>query len=99
MLLLVGKIINQVLGPENEILSATIVGDYRQNMTFTGVSKTLENGYIINQYSYLSPSISSKSENILINIVFDTRGNILNTNVLNPTVTNTACNSRQNVGK
>jgi hypothetical protein len=40
--LLVGKIVDQVVGPTNEILSSTIVSDYQQNMTFTGVSRTLK---------------------------------------------------------
>jgi hypothetical protein len=72
------------MGPKNKILSSTIVGDYLQNMTFTGISKTLENGYVIKQYNYPSPSDSSQSENILINVLFDVFGNILNTNVVNP---------------
>jgi hypothetical protein len=84
-------------------------------MTFTGISRTLENRYVIKQYSYQSPSISSKSANILINIVLDALGNVLNTNVINPpslspsstptttisnlTVTSTDRVSKQHAGK
>lgn len=69
-----------MIGPSNE----TIVGDYQKNMTFTGVTKTLENGYVIKQYNYPSPSGSITSENILVNIVFDIFDNVLNTYVVNP---------------
>ncbi len=84
LLLLVDKIVNQLIGSANKILSSTIVGDYQHNMTFTGISKNLANGYVIKQYSYSSPSDSSKSENIFIDVLFDTFGNTLNTNVVNP---------------
>ncbi len=78
------KIVNQVMGSVNEILSWTIVGNYQQNMTFSDVSRTSENGHVIKQYSDSSPSGSSQSENILVHIVFDAFGKILNTNVVNP---------------
>ncbi len=45
------------------------------------------NGYVIKQYSYSSPSDSSKLQNILIDVLFDVFGNTLNTNVVNPPLT------------
>lgn len=81
-LLLVGKIMNQVRGSKNEILSSIIVGDYQQHLTFTGMSKKLENNYIIKQYTYPSPSDPLKLKNILINIVFDISSNIMSINVI-----------------
>jgi hypothetical protein len=75
--------VNQVMGPVNEILSWTIIDDYQQNMTFTDVSRTLENGHVIKQYSYPSPSGSSELDNILVHIVFDAFGKIMNTTVVN----------------
>lgn len=99
LLILGGKIVNQVMGSSGDILSSTVVGNYQQNMTFTGVFKRLDNGYVIKQYSYPSPSDSSTSANILINIVFDALGNVLKTNVINPSSTTINSTSGQNVGK
>ncbi|CAF1323543.1 unnamed protein product [Rotaria sordida] len=85
-----GKIINLVLGTEGEILSSVDVGDYLQNMTFTGVTQTLENGNIIKQYTYPPPIGSSQIDNRLVNIVFNSLGQVLGTTVVNPVSTPTA---------
>ncbi|CAF4852150.1 unnamed protein product, partial [Rotaria sp. Silwood1] len=89
----VGNIVNQVLGPDGQILSSSIVGDYLKNMTFTGVTQTLANGYTIKQYSYTPPTGSSSLTNVLVNLVFNTLGTVVNAIVVTPvspsTITNT----------
>ncbi|CAF3055884.1 unnamed protein product, partial [Rotaria sp. Silwood2] len=84
-----GKIINQVICTEGQILSSSVVDDYLQNMTFTGVTQTLDNGNIIEQYNYSPPAGSSLTDNILVNIVFNALGNVFNAIVVNPLSTPT----------
>ncbi|CAF1412281.1 unnamed protein product [Adineta ricciae] len=67
-----GKIINQIFGSMGELLLSTTVGDYRQNMTYIGISNKSPNGYTTNQYHYRPPSSSLTCQNVLINITFDT---------------------------
>ncbi|UJR38005.1 hypothetical protein I4U23_030687 [Adineta vaga] len=77
-----GKIANQVLGSMGKILSSTIVGDYRQNMTLIGIPRILENEYTISQYQYRSPFKSFTLNNVLLIIIFDAFGNIFNIHVI-----------------
>jgi hypothetical protein len=58
-------------------------------MTFTGVTETLQNGEIIKQFSYPPPAGSSQTDNLLVNIVFDSQGNPLSATVVNPPSTST----------
>ncbi len=81
---LAGQIINQVLGTAGEVLSSVVVGDYSQNMTFTGISRILDNGNVIKQYSYPPPVGSSQTDNTLVNVLFDSLGKVLSTTVVNP---------------
>ncbi|UJR08259.1 hypothetical protein I4U23_012532 [Adineta vaga] len=87
-----GKIVNQVLGTAGDVLSSVVVGDYQQNMTFTGVTQTLDNGNIIKQYSYPPPTGSSQTGNILINVLTDTLGKVLSATVVNPASTPSTTN-------
>lgn len=82
-----------MLGTAGEVLSSVVVGDYQQNMTFTGISRTLENGNVIKQFSYPPPAGSSQTDNVLVNIVFDTLGKVLSATVVNPGTTPTTTTS------
>jgi hypothetical protein len=84
---LAGRIVNQVLGTTGQVLSSVVVGNYQQNMTFTGISQTLDNGDIIKQFSYSPPAGSSQTGNTYVNIVFDTQGNPVSATVINPAST------------
>lgn len=86
----VGQIVNQILGPAGELLSSEIVGNYSQNMTYTGVSQALDNGNIVKQYSYPPPIGSTQTSNTLVNIVFDVLGKVLGATVVSPTSTSTS---------
>lgn len=55
-----------------------VVGNYLQNMTYTGVSKSLQGGLTQKQYSY-SPL------NALVNIIFNTAGQIVQATVAKAT--------------
>ncbi|CAF0915296.1 unnamed protein product [Adineta ricciae] len=79
-----GKIVNQVLGTAGEVLSSVVVGDYQQNMTFTGVTQTLDNGNVIKQYSYPPPAGSSQTDKVLVNVLTDASGKVLSATVVNP---------------
>ncbi|KAL3419221.1 hypothetical protein PVAG01_09443 [Phlyctema vagabunda] len=68
-----GNIVQQVAGTGGSVVS-TIVGDYLTNMTLTGDSKTLSNGYVQKTYSY-SPL------NALVNIVFNSLGQLVQATV------------------
>ncbi|TLS30691.1 hypothetical protein PpBr36_02560 [Pyricularia pennisetigena] len=46
-----GHIVQEVVGAGGEVVSS-IVGNYQQNMTFTGQQKTLDNGLIQKTYEY-----------------------------------------------
>ncbi|MCJ1371716.1 hypothetical protein MMC20_002935 [Loxospora ochrophaea] len=67
-----GNIVQQVAGAAGSDLAGTsqIVGNYLQNMTFTGVEQTLSGGNIQKTYSY-SPL------NALVNIVFNSAGQVV----------------------
>ncbi|KAK8197774.1 uncharacterized protein BKA78DRAFT_350191 [Phyllosticta capitalensis] len=64
-----GNIVQEVAGAAGSTTS-TIVGNYLQNMTYTGEQKTLQGGAILKTYSY-SPL------NALVDIVFNTAGQIV----------------------
>lgn len=83
-MILVGEIVNQVLGPAGELLSSTVVGNFSTNMTYTGNSQTLANGNIVKQYSYPPPIGSTQTTNTLVNIVFDVLGKVLGATVVSP---------------
>lgn len=69
-----GNIVQQVVGTAGNLVSS-IVGDYQTNMTFTGKQQTLTGGNIQKEYSY-GPL------NALVNIVFNTLGQIVSTKVV-----------------
>lgn len=64
-----GNIVQEVVGDAGSILSS-IVGNYQQNMTFTGVQKDLGNGLTQKTYQY-SPLGS------VVNIIFNTLGQVV----------------------
>jgi hypothetical protein len=64
-----GNIVQEVVGDAGSVLSS-IVGNYQQNMTYTGVQKDLGNGLTQKTYQY-SPLGS------LVNIVFNTLGQVV----------------------
>ncbi|MCJ1287872.1 hypothetical protein MMC26_007224 [Xylographa opegraphella] len=68
-----GNIVQQVVGANGSPVSS-IVGNYLTNMTFTGATQTLQNGLTQKTYSY-SPL------NALVNIVFNTAGQVVQATV------------------
>ncbi|KAI1287912.1 hypothetical protein F5Y03DRAFT_380212 [Xylaria venustula] len=64
-----GNIVQEVVGTAGESLSS-IVGNYEQNMTYTGAQEILDGGLIQKTYSY-SPL------NALVNIVFNSLGQVV----------------------
>ncbi|KAJ8130915.1 hypothetical protein O1611_g2712 [Lasiodiplodia mahajangana] len=64
-----GNIVQEVAGASGNLLSS-IVGNYEQNMTYTGEQKILDGGLIQKTYSY-SPL------NALVNIVFNSVGQVV----------------------
>ena len=64
-----GNIVQEVVGAAGEVVS-TIVGDYKKNMTDTGVVKDLGNGLLQRTFKY-EPLGS------LVNIVFNTLGQVV----------------------
>ncbi|KAI0546272.1 hypothetical protein F4679DRAFT_557868 [Xylaria curta] len=64
-----GNIVQEVEGTAGNLLSS-IVGNYEQNMTYTGAQKILDGGLIQKTYSY-SPL------NALVNIVFNSLGQVV----------------------
>ncbi|MCJ1439437.1 hypothetical protein MMC27_008831 [Xylographa pallens] len=68
-----GNIVQQVIGANGSPVSS-IVGNYLTNMTFTGATQTLQNGLTQKTYSY-SPL------NALVNIVFNTAGQVVQATV------------------
>lgn len=64
-----GNIVSQAVGTAGNTVNS-IVGDYLQNMTLTGDVKQLGNGLVQKTYSY-SPL------NALVNIVFNTAGQVV----------------------
>ncbi|CZR63618.1 uncharacterized protein PAC_13515 [Phialocephala subalpina] len=78
-----GNIVQSVTNTAGEVVD-TIVGNYLNNMTFTGVTQNLGNGLTQKQYSY-GPL------NALVNIVFNTLGQIVGQpSVVKQTATSTA---------
>lgn len=71
-----GNIVQQILGPGGGSPQTSIVGNYLQNMTYTGVSQNLQNGLVKKTYKY-SPL------NALVDIVFNAAGNIVQATVVN----------------
>ncbi|KAF2188591.1 hypothetical protein K469DRAFT_565978 [Zopfia rhizophila CBS 207.26] len=68
-----GNIVQQVVGGATGVID-TIVGNYLQNMTFTGDQKQLGNGLIQKTYSYEPLSA-------LVDIVFNTAGQVVQATV------------------
>ncbi|GAW11891.1 hypothetical protein ANO14919_012440 [Xylariales sp. No.14919] len=64
-----GNIVQEVEGTAGSLLSS-IVGNYEQNMTYTGAQEILDGGLIQKTYSY-SPL------NALVNIVFNSLGQVV----------------------
>ncbi|CEI62477.1 hypothetical protein FVEN_g5020 [Fusarium venenatum] len=64
-----GNIVQQVTKAGGDAVSS-IIGDYKQNMTFTGEEKTLSNGLVQKTYEYSELSA-------LVNIVFNKAGQIV----------------------
>ncbi|KAJ3542532.1 hypothetical protein NM208_g3207 [Fusarium decemcellulare] len=64
-----GNIVQEVIQGGGQAVSS-IIGNYQQNMTFTGQEKTLENGLIQKTYEYSELSA-------LVNIVFNKAGQIV----------------------
>ena len=69
-----GNIVQQVVKTAGQAPVSSIVGNYLQNMTFTGVEQTLSNGLVQKQYSY-SPL------NSLVDIVFNKAGQVVQATV------------------
>ncbi|TEA19617.1 hypothetical protein C8034_v009324 [Colletotrichum sidae] len=69
-----GNIVQEVAGGGANQLS-TIIGNYQQNMTFTGSQKDLGNGLVEKTYEYTP--LSS-----LVNIVFNTLGQVVRATVV-----------------
>ena len=69
-----GNIVQQVIGANGSPVSS-IVGNYLTNMTATGVTQQLQNGLTQKTYSY-SPL------NALVNIVFNTAGQVVQATVV-----------------
>jgi hypothetical protein len=65
-----GNIVQEVLGGNGQQQASQIVGNYQNNMTYTGKSQQLQNGFIQKTYSY-GPL------NALVNIVFNSDGQIV----------------------
>ena len=69
-----GNIVQQVAQTAGQAPVSSIVGNYLQNMTATGVEQTLSNGLVQKQYSY-SPL------NSLVDIVFNKAGQVVQATV------------------
>ena len=76
-----GNIVQEVAGT-NGTSTSTIVGNYLTNMTYTGESETLSGGLVQKTYSY-SPL------NALVNIVFNTAGQVVQATVAQQTGSST----------
>lgn len=64
-----GNIVQEVTKTGSDVVSS-IIGNYKQNMTFTGDEKTLQNGLTQRTYEY-------KELSALVNIVFNKAGQIV----------------------
>lgn len=69
-----GNIVQEVVGAAGSTVS-TIVGNYLQNMTFTGLEQTLSNGLVQKTYEY-TPL------NALVDILFNTAGQVVSASVI-----------------
>lgn len=69
-----GNIVQEVVSGGGNAVS-TIIGNYQQNMTFTGQEKTLPNGLLQKTYEYSELSA-------LVNIVFNKAGQIVQAQVV-----------------
>jgi hypothetical protein len=76
-----GNIVQEVVGTAGNV--STIVGNYIQNMTFTGATEQLANGLAQKTYSYFPLSA-------LVNIVFNTLGQVVQATVVKATGTTTS---------
>lgn len=76
-----GNIVQEVAGT-NGTSTSSIVGNYLTNMTYTGESETLAGGLVQKTYSY-SPL------NALVNIVFNTAGQVVQATVAQQTGSST----------
>jgi len=76
-----GNIVQEVVGAAGNV--STIVGNYVQNMTFTGATEQLANGLVQKTYSY-SPL------NALVNIIFNTLGQVVQATVVKATGSSTS---------
>ena len=77
-----GNIVQEVAGTDGTTTSS-IVGNYLTNMTYTGQSETLSGGLVQKTYSY-SPL------NTLVNIVFNSAGQIVQATVAQSTGSSTS---------
>ncbi|KAF6812074.1 hypothetical protein CSOJ01_05355 [Colletotrichum sojae] len=80
-----GNIVQEVVGAGSGALS-TIIGNYQQNMTFTGSQKDLGNGLVEKVYEYTP--LSS-----LVNIVFNKLGQVVRATVVKGGGTGTSTTS------
>lgn len=80
-----GNIVQEVVGGATGTVS-TIVGNYLQNMTFTGQSQQLGNGLVQKTYSY-SPL------NALVNIILNSAGQVVQATVAKQTGATTTTGS------
>jgi len=76
-----GDIVQEVAGATGN--ASTIVGNYLTNMTFTGTQETLSGGFVQKTYSY-SPL------NALVNIIFNTLGQVVQATVVKNSGTTTS---------
>jgi len=76
-----GNIVQEVVGATGNV--STIVGNYLTNMTFTGTQETLSGGFVQKTYSY-SPL------NALVNIIFNTLGQVVQATVVKNSGTTTS---------
>jgi len=76
-----GNIVQEVAGATGN--ASTIVGNYLTNMTFTGTQETLSGGFVQKTYSY-SPL------NALVNIIFNTLGQVVQATVVKNSGTTTS---------
>ncbi|KAI2615533.1 hypothetical protein GGR54DRAFT_293793 [Hypoxylon sp. NC1633] len=81
-----GNIVQEVEGTAGNLLSS-IVGNYQQNMTFTGAQEILDGGLIQKTYSY-SPLSA------LVNIIFNSAGQVVQALVVGSNSTSTASKRR-----
>jgi hypothetical protein len=72
-----GNIVQELVQPGGRKAVPQIVGNWENNMTYTGKSQALQNGQVQRTYSY--PPL-----NALVNIIFNSDGQILQASVVKP---------------